>query len=88
MATNQIPKASLDINSRFFMAIDHLVSSRKIRGLGTLSKLWDVSRFALSWSRNHPEEKPIKVEYLYYIARDFDVSLEWLFFGKGEMFKS
>lgn len=88
MATNQIPKASLDINSRFFMAIDHLVSLRKIRGLGTLSKLWDVSRFALSWSRNHPEDKPIKVEYLYYIARDFDVSLEWLFFGKGEMFKS
>lgn len=88
MANNSIPKASLDINSRFFIAIDVLVSTKKIRGLGTLSKLWDVSRFALSWSRNHPDEKPIKVEYLYYIARDFNVSLEWLFFGKGEMFNS
>lgn len=88
MSQNGIPKASLDINSRFFLAIDSLVSQKKIRGLGTLSKLWDVSRFALSWSRNHPEAKPIKVEYLYYIARDFNVSLEWLFFGQGEMFKA
>ena len=61
---------------------------RKIRGNGTLARLWGVSLFALKWSKNHPDEKRIKVEYLYYITRDFNVSLEWLFFGNGEIFKN
>ena len=44
-----------------------------------------LSRFSLTWSKNHPEEKRLKLEYIYYIARDYDISLNWLFFGKGEM---
>lgn len=85
MPSTEIPKAAIDINERFFHAVDYLVETRRIRGLKTLSNLWDVSRFALTWSKNHPEEKRLKLEYIYYIARDFNISLNWLFFGKGEM---
>lgn len=85
MPATEIPKAAIDINSRFFQAVDYLVETKQIRGLKTLATLWDVSRFSLTWSKNHPEEKRLKLEYLYYIARDYDISLNWLFFGKGEM---
>lgn len=87
MPTSEIPQVSILINRRFYEAIDLLKGQRKIRGLGTLAKQWDVSRFALSWSLNHPDEKRIKIEFLYYISRDYNVSLDWLFFGKGEIFK-
>ena len=85
MPSTEIPKAAIDINARFFQAVDYLVETRKIRGLKTLATLWDVSRFSLTWAKNHPEEKRLKLEYIYYIARDYNISLNWLFFGKGEM---
>jgi len=86
-AVNEIPEAAADIGQRFFTAADALRQQRRIRGLGTLAKMWGASRFEMSWAKNHPRDKRIKVEYLYYISRDFGVSLEWLFFGKGTMFQ-
>ena len=85
MAQTGIPQETLDINSRFFQAVDYLVSTKKIKGLKTLSTQWGVSRFSLTWSKNHPEEKRLKIEYIYYIVRDYNISLNWLFFGEGEM---
>lgn len=86
MPANEIPEVALQINARFFDAVSCLVSDKKIRGLQTLARQWGVSRFALTWSKHHPEDKRIKIEYLYYIARDYNVSLMWLFFQEGEMF--
>ena len=85
MPATEIPQITLDINTRFFQAVDYLVATKQIKGLKTLSTKWDVSRFALTWAKNHPSEKRLKLEYIYYIVRDFGISLEWLFFGTGEM---
>ena len=87
MGGTEIPRVSIEIAARFFDAVEALRANKKIRGLGTLATLWGVSRFAMTWAKNHPYEKRIKIEYLYYIARDYKVSLDWLFFGKGKMFK-
>lgn len=87
MPTTEIPQISIDICNRFFDAVDTLRMQKKIRGTATLAKKWECSLFAMKWSKNHPDEKRIKVEYLYYIARDYNVSLEWLFFGTGNMFE-
>lgn len=87
MPSTEIPQISIDICNRFFEAVEILRQRRVIRGNGTLARLWGVSEFSLKWSKNHPDQKRIKVEYLYYITRDYKVSLEWLFFGKGDMFK-
>ena len=86
MATTEIPNEAIQIAGRFYEAIDYLVENRRFRGLGTLAKRWGVSRCSLSLAKNHPSDKRIKVEYLYYISRDFNVSLVWLFHGTGEMF--
>lgn len=87
MPTTIIPEEELEIARRFYTAIDELISKKNIRGLGTLARQWGLGRFSLTWSKNHPNEKRIRVVYLYYIARDYKVSLDWLFFGTGEMFE-
>ncbi len=87
MPSTEIPQVSIDICTRFFEAVDALKRKRLIRGTATLARLWGTSVFSMKWSKNHPDEKRIKVEYLYYIARDFNVSLDWLFFGEGDIFK-
>lgn len=88
MPATKIPQISIDICGRFYEAVEMLRQQKRIRGVGTLAREWGTSLFAMKWSKNHPDEKRIKVEYLYYIARDYGVSLEWLFFGRGEIFKS
>ena len=80
-----IPQCSIDINNRFFLATEHLQNSKEIRGLGTLAKKWGVNRSSLSWSKNHPDQKRVKIELIYYLSRDFGISLDWIFFGSGPM---
>lgn len=87
MPSTEIPQISIDICGRFFEAVEILRQKKLIRGTGTLARLWGTSLFSMKWAKNHPEEKRIKVEYLYYISRDYNVSLDWLFFGKGDIFK-
>ena len=87
MPSTEIPQVSIDICNRFFAAVETLRVQKKIRGTETLARLWGTSAFAMKWSKNHPDEKRLKVEYIYYMVRDYGVSLEWLFFGRGEMFK-
>lgn len=87
MPSTEIPQVSIDICNRFFEAVGELKRKRLIRGTATLSRLWGTSVFSMKWSKNHPYEKRIKVEYLYYMAWDFNVSLDWLFFGEGDIFK-
>lgn len=87
MPKTEIPQISIDICQRFFEAVEELRIRKLIRGTATLSKKWGTSTFSMKWSKNHPDEKRIKVEYIYYIARDYNVSLDWIFFGIGDMFK-
>lgn len=87
MPKTEIPQISIDICQRFFEVVDELRTRKLIRGTATLSKKWGTSAFSMKWSKNHPDEKRIKVEYIYYIARDYNVSLDWIFFGTGNMFK-
>lgn len=87
MPSTEIPQESIDICNRYFEAVAALKEKKKIRGVETLARRWGTSVFSMKWSKNHPEQKRIKVEYIYYMARDYNVSLEWLFFGTGEMFR-
>ena len=87
MYFEEIPNIHKEINKRFFMVVEILRQSRQIRGIGQLAREWNTSRFTLSWAKNHPGEKRLKVEHLYYLAKDYNVSLDYLFFGIGPMFK-
>ena len=87
MPQNDIPQYAVDITKRYFQAVQKLHDDGKIRGLGTLAKKWDASRYVLSTTRSYPEKKRLNTEFIYYLSRDYNVSLEWLFHGTGSIFK-
>lgn len=82
----QLSEELVHINNRYFNAVDILRKEKKIRGLGTLARNWGLSRETLSEARSYPENKRLHTEFIYALSKDYNVSLNWLFFGEGEVF--
>lgn len=74
------PEAT-EINKRFFLAIDYLVDIKEIRGLNTFAKKHNLNYWNLCTVKNEPERRVLKVEYIAYLAKDFNISLEYILFG-------
>lgn len=86
MQRTTIPQETIEITARFYEAVDELIRTKEIRGLGTLAKRWGLGRFSLSMGKNHIETKRLNMEYFFYLSRDYRVSPHWLFYGIGDMF--
>ena len=73
------------ITKRFFLALDVLITQKRIRGLNTFTTKYDINYWNLCTLRKDPNVRVLKPECLTYLVRDFDVSAEWLLTGKGSM---
>ena len=82
-----INKDGIAITERFFQAIELLKMQRKIRGLQTYTREYNINRWNLVSTRNKPDRSVLKLEYLVPLVRDFGVSAEWLLTGRGAIFK-
>ncbi|MBO6117322.1 MAG: hypothetical protein J6P44_02140 [Bacteroidales bacterium] len=82
-----INKDGIAITERFFQAIELLKMQRKIRGLQTYTREYNINRWNLVSTRNKPDRSVLKPEYLVPLVRDFGVSAEWLLTGRGAIFK-
>lgn len=82
----KISQDGIAITKRFFLAIDVLITQKKIRGLNTFTKKHDINYWNLCTLRNDPQIRVLKPEYLSYIVTDFNVSPTWLLTGIGSMF--
>lgn len=80
------PEAT-EINKRFFLAIDYLVDIKKIRGLNTFAKIHNLNYWNLYTIKKEPERRVLKVEYIAFLAKDFNISLEFILFGKQPIIK-
>ena len=80
------PEAT-EINKRFFLAIDHLVDIKEIRGLYTFTKKHNLNYLNLYTVRKEPGRRVLKVEYIALLAKDFNISLEYILLGNGPMRK-
>lgn len=80
------PEAT-EINKRFFLAIDYLVKKKIIRGLNTFAKMHNINYWNLCTVKNEPGRRVLKVEYIAFLAKDFNISLEYILFGEGPMQK-
>nr|DAI47225.1 MAG TPA: hypothetical protein [Caudoviricetes sp.]DAR63501.1 MAG TPA: hypothetical protein [Caudoviricetes sp.]DAX37892.1 MAG TPA: hypothetical protein [Caudoviricetes sp.] len=80
------PEAT-EINKRFFLVIDYLVKKKIIRGLNTFTKMHNINYWNLCTVKNEPERRVLKVEYIAYLAKDFNISLEYILFGDTPMRK-
>ena len=74
------------ITKRFFLALDVLITQKRIRGLNTFTTKHDMNYWNLCTLRKDPNIRVLKPECLSYLVRDFDVSAEWLLTGNGSMF--
>ena len=75
-----------EITDRFFLALDTVIASGRIRGLQTFTRMHGLNQGNVSTLKNHRERCGLKPEMLSYLAEDFGVSCEWLLTGRGEMF--
>lgn len=74
------------IAKRFFEAIELLRSQKRIRGLQTFTRAYDINWWNINTVKNDPAGHILKSEYLAYLVRDFGISAEWLLLGTGEVF--
>lgn len=81
-----IPDCALDISDRFFKALDVLKDQRKIRGLQTFTREFDLNYGNMNTLKHNRDKRTFRVEYLAYLAERYDVSCEWLLLGTGPMF--
>jgi hypothetical protein len=85
----------VEIQKRFFEALDMLISSGKIRGLQTFCDEYKLHRPKYSNIKNHlykPSDgtgyKFIDIDALSYLVADYGISSDWLLLGKDGMFKT
>lgn len=86
---------ALEIQRRFFMALDLAISLGKVGSLSSFCGDHGLNRTKYSRIRStldKPMEerlyKVIDIDALSSICRDFGVSAEWLLTGKGKMLKN
>lgn len=89
------PKA-LEIQKRFFEALDLLIESGKIKGLKTFCDEYGLHRPKYSNLRTATKDpdnpgtgyKFIDIDALSYLVADYKVSADWLLRGKGGIFRA
>lgn len=75
------------IVERFFQALDAIIAIKKIRGVNTYCRLYDIDRRNLIAQRKDLNRGWFKVSWLVPMVREYKVNAEWLLTGFGKMFK-
>lgn len=85
---------AIEIQKRFFQALELAIDSGKINGIKGFCDNHKLNRIKyqnIKMSLQKPLEestyKCIDIDALQYLCNDFNVSCEWLVFGRGQMLK-
>lgn len=74
------------IMERFYLAMDAIIECKKIRGVNTYCRLYDIDRRNLQAQRKDLERGWFQVSWLQPMVREYGVSAKWLLTGFGKMF--
>lgn len=78
---------SIKIIERFYEALDVCIQLKKIRGVQTFTRAHEINRWNFNTVRANPESDMFQLVWISYLCKDFDVSIEWIMTGNGQMFK-
>lgn len=77
---------SKQIIARFYEALDAIIAQKKIRGVNTYCRLYEIDRRNLIAQRKDLERGWFQVSWLVPMVREYGVSSSWLLTGFGSMF--
>ena len=77
---------SKQIMERFYSALDAIIESKKIRGVNTYCRLYDIDRRNFIAQRKDLDRGWFQVCWLQPMVREYGVSAKWLLTGFGRMF--
>ncbi len=78
---------TIAIIERFFTALDALIETKAIRGLNTYCNKYSIDSRHIYAQRKDLNKGFFEVYWILPMISDFNVSSNWLLFGKGPMFK-
>lgn len=78
---------SKQIMERFYIALDAIIESKKIRGVNTYCRLYEIDRRNFIAQRKDLDRGWFQVSWLQPMVREYGVNAEWLITGLGRMFK-
>ena len=77
---------SKQIMERFYSALDAIIESKKIRGVNTYCRLYEIDRRNFIAQRKDLDRGWFQVSWLQPMVREYGVSARWLLTGIGKMF--
>lgn len=77
----------VQINQRFFQALEQVISLGLIRGVQTFTREHNIDRRNLLRVKKEPTDNSLNIEWIYHLVNDFNISADWILTGKGSMFK-
>ena len=77
---------SKQIMERFYSALDAIIESKKIRGVNTYCRLYEIDRRNFIAQRKDLDRGWFQVSWLQPMVREYGVSAKWLLTGFGRMF--
>lgn len=78
--------ASKQIMERFYSALDAIIESKKIRGVNTYCRLYEIDRRNFIAQRKDLDRGWFQLSWLQPMVREYGVSAKWLLTGIGKMF--
>ena len=82
----KISEEGIAISQRFFKEIAILKEQKKIRGLQTFTRKHNLNRWNVNQVKFYPNRSVLKPEWIVYLHEDYNISVEWIILGKGNMF--